>query len=415
MLSNFATTSQFRCVFPLILAAILFVGRDNVTILVDIYSQLVQSLPYLLTGVAIILSHSFNQARTGFIAITVCYAYFIIQNYLQTPLSGDATMLKLTLLTSLLPVSCLSVHLFSDGRVFSKNGAKFIGILAFLTIWSVMTVNHFANEPFIANMREGILFRIPEISRIPFILVAYLVGLIGLTAILVLKFNRAIDVVIYSTILLTSLTFIGFHTPHISSVLFSLVGLLLIVYILSASHELAFLDQLTGIPGRYALDNELKHLGRKFSIAMLDIDHFKSFNDTYGHDTGDDVLKLVASKMKSFQGKARIYRYGGEEFTLLFKRKYSEQVSEFADNLREEIESYEMVIRDADSRPENNKLGSKHRGKSTKQKTVKITISIGLSDSRESRDPLEVIKFADKALYSAKKNGRNCVAIYEGD
>ncbi|WP_117234046.1 GGDEF domain-containing protein [Vibrio maerlii] len=413
MLSNFATTSLFRCLFPILLVTILFIGRDNVTILADLNQSLVLNLPYLFTGIAILLSHSFNQGRTGYVAVALAYSYFIIQTSLQAPLSNDTTILKLTLLTFLLPVSCLSVHIFADNRVFSKSGIKYFAVLAFFTVWSVMTVDHFAGEPFIETMREGVLFRIPELSRIPFVLVAYLFALIGLTAILVLKFNRAIDVVIYSTILLTSLTFIGFHIPYISSVLFSLAGLLLIVYVLSASHELAFMDQLTGIPGRYALDSELKQLGRRYSIAMLDIDHFKSFNDTYGHDTGDDVLKLVASKMRSLQGRARIYRYGGEEFTLLFKRKHAEQVIDFLDTLRQEVEDYEMVIRNSESRPEDNKLGKKSRGKESSTKSVKITISIGVSDSRESRDPQEVIKFADKALYQAKEGGRNCVCIYE--
>ncbi|MEI8597157.1 GGDEF domain-containing protein [Vibrio sp. M60_M31a] len=64
----------------------------------------------------------------------------------------------------------------------------------------------------------------------------------------------------------------------------------------------------------------------KYTIAMLDVDHFKNFNDTYGHDTGDNVLKLVATLLMKTRGGAKAYRFGGEEFTILFKGTYSERL-----------------------------------------------------------------------------------------
>ena len=153
------------------------------------------------------------------------------------------------------------------------------------------------------------------------ILVLYSLGAVLLSAIFVLKLNRIIDVVVYSAITLNAATFIFFHVKYVSSTMFTLSGFLLLIYMFSASYELAFKDRLTDIPGRLALESDLRHLGKRYTIAMLDIDHFKSFNDTYGHETGDDVLKLVASRMKQVGGRAKVYRYGGEEFTVLFKNK----------------------------------------------------------------------------------------------
>jgi GGDEF domain-containing protein len=96
-------------------------------------------------------------------------------------------------------------------------------------------------------------------------------------------------------------------------------GVMLIVAMLQESHRLAFNDELTGLPGRRALQEAMAGLGPRYSLAMADVDHFKSFNDTHGHDIGDQVLKLVAARLAQVQGGGRAFRYGGEEFTVLFR------------------------------------------------------------------------------------------------
>jgi diguanylate cyclase (GGDEF)-like protein len=230
-------------------------------------------------------------------------------------------------------------------------------------------------------------------------------------AMFVMSLNRISDVVIYSACLLSSVTFIFFHIPHISSMMFSLSGVLMLTYLLSASHELAFKDQLTNIPGRLALESDLRHLGRRYTIAMIDIDHFKSFNDTYGHDTGDDVLRLVASQMERVGGGARIYRYGGEEFTVLFKGKTAEQAKVHLENLRASVEAYDLVLRDVDNRPKDEKAGAKKRSGQRKGEVTNITISIGVCDSTKAKGVYQVMKSADVALYLAKQKGRNQVCF----
>lgn len=172
--------------------------------------------------------------------------------------------------------------------------------------------------------------------------------------------NQILDVVVYSSIVLSMNAFVLFHVPYISTIMFTLSGLLILVYLISAGYEMAFNDPLTQIPGRQALDQDLKHIGRKFTLAMLDVDHFKKFNDTYGHDTGDDVLKLVASRLREINGKARVYRYGGEEFSIIYKGKLAKDVLPFIEALRQDIESYELVIRDTNQRPKSHAEGAKN-------------------------------------------------------
>ncbi|HWV92512.1 MAG TPA: GGDEF domain-containing protein, partial [Burkholderiales bacterium] len=83
-------------------------------------------------------------------------------------------------------------------------------------------------------------------------------------------------------------------SPGVYAAFMSAAGVIMIAALLAESHRLAFRDTLTGLPGRRALEERLRSLGGRFAIAMVDVDHFKQFNDTHGHDIGDQVLKLVA-------------------------------------------------------------------------------------------------------------------------
>lgn len=403
------SANWFRLSFPLLLLIFIASGMNNVITLTQANLDITSKLPFVLFICAIALANAFKQSRIAMVATTLLLAYWFIQSRLQSPLSTGTTVLELSLLAFLLPIALLSVYPYKDSSLISRSFGLYLVTLSLIIVWCYLVLAHFYDGGF-DDINSTFLFIEPAVSRIPLILVLYMFAITLSGAILVMAKNRIIDVVIYSSILLASVTFIFFHVPFISSTMFSLAGILLLVYLLSASYEMAFNDRLTDIPGRLALESDLKHLGRKFTIAMLDIDHFKSFNDTYGHDTGDDVLRLVASKLQQVGGRARVYRYGGEEFTVIFKGRYAEQVKEHLEALRVSIEEYEMMLRDQSARPKDNKQGTKQRGSAKNPDSVSVTISIGVCDSQETRKVSQVIKEADNALYKAKKAGRNRVA-----
>ncbi|WP_373945077.1 GGDEF domain-containing protein [Vibrio chagasii] len=412
MASSFVTSSMFRFCFPLFLLAVLLAGMNNVILVTDSNLGFASNLPYILLSVAVLLCHTFRQGRMAMVSVTMLVAYLVIQVRLQTPLSTGTTLLELSLLAALVPVTCLLVYAFPDTGVNSKSMFLYALVLVLFMIWAQLIVSHFHAGGF-ESWSEGLLFTVRDFSKLPFVLVLYSLCLVGLTAILVLVYNRSIDVVVYSAILLASSTFIFFDVQYISSTMFSLSGTLIIIYVMSASHDMAFNDQLTNIPGRHALEVDMKHLGRKYSMAMVDIDHFKKFNDTYGHDIGDDVLKLVASILKETTGGARAYRYGGEEFTIIFKGKHAEQVKDHLQALVSEVHNYDMTIRNAKERPDNHDEGIKKRGKNGQSaEVVNVSVSIGLADSTTTKHPEEVLKLADQALYKAKKTGRNKLCIH---
>jgi PleD family two-component response regulator len=189
---------------------------------------------------------------------------------------------------------------------------------------------------------------------------------------------------------------------------------------------MAFRDELTGLPGRRALEERLVALGPVYAIAMVDVDHFKKFNDTHGHDIGDQVLKLVGARLAELDGDGKAFRYGGEEFAVLFFDQTMKEALPHLETLRQNIESYRMAVRTderrSDSRPGNDRRsatgtsknprpGSDVRAFRKPDQVLSVTVSIGVAERDEYlNSPPKVIRAADQALYRAKEQGRNRVS-----
>lgn len=203
-----------------------------------------------------------------------------------------------------------------------------------------------------------------------------------------------------------------FLTPGLFDLIILTTLGLLIVALVQEGHQMAFRDDLTGLPGRRALNERLDRLGSRYTLVMGDVDHFKKFNDTHGHDMGDEVLRMVASYLRKTKGGAKAYRYGGEEFTLVFAGKTPEEALPFIEQTREAIAAHSFRARDSAKRPSEDKLGKKQRGQSS-GKPIKVTISMGAAARGPSlENPEAVLKAADQALYKAKKAGRNRVHLH---
>jgi diguanylate cyclase (GGDEF)-like protein len=140
---------------------------------------------------------------------------------------------------------------------------------------------------------------------------------------------------------------------------------------------------------------------------MVDLDFFKKINDCYGHDIGDEVLKMVASILNKTLSKAKVFRYGGEEFVVLFTGKGYNEVMNQLERARRAIERRPFIVR-SDNRPKEKpeKITNHSKGKGK----INITVSIGLAQKTDIlKTGYEVIKKADEALYKSKNSGRNCI------
>jgi diguanylate cyclase (GGDEF)-like protein len=220
-----------------------------------------------------------------------------------------------------------------------------------------------------------------------------------------------------------------FHPALRISAFYYLAALgILAVSIVETSYLFAYHDELTGLPSRRAFNDALHRLEPPYSVAAVDIDHFKSFNDTYGHDVGDQVLRLVASKLARVTGGGHAYRCGGEEFTILFPGKLTAEVEPHLEQLRATIETAHFHMRGNERRQV--PRGAERRSGANRNRTRKgdairklarknpkdflsVTVSIGAAASSSSSGTAteETLQAADKALYRAKANGRNRVEM----
>ncbi|MBN1669614.1 MAG: GGDEF domain-containing protein [Kiritimatiellae bacterium] len=192
--------------------------------------------------------------------------------------------------------------------------------------------------------------------------------------------------------------------------LFSAAGLFSVEAVLEFSWRSAYLDALTALPSRRALGDGLSRLGRRYTIAMVDIDHFKRINDRYGHEAGDQMLRFVSTALKQ-AGLGTVYRYGGEEFAILCPRKTLDHARDKAERLRKRIHDATFRLRAA-SRPARRPLTRAARKRTSRAKRVPVTVSIGLAQRDETRPtPQDVLDAADQALLKAKRQGRNRVAV----
>lgn len=195
-------------------------------------------------------------------------------------------------------------------------------------------------------------------------------------------------------------------------VAFIILMIILLHAVLRMYWQKVYLDPLTAVSNRQALDERLHTLNGNFALAMVDIDHFKKFNDTYGHAEGDNVLRMVAQHLGENLGD-RVYRYGGEEFCVVFEKTSNDTAKEIMEKTRAALEKRKFTLRgQRKSGYSPAKLLS--RRSEGRGKRVHVTFSVGVASSSKTHNtPEEVIKRADHALYEAKEKGRNRVVSAE--
>jgi diguanylate cyclase (GGDEF)-like protein len=341
---------------------------------------------------------------------------------------GSVGAITLTATAVLVPVNLILIALMSEYGFVIAGIAPF-GIFLFVQVVVLTVLAKSAETAALAlhAHHTAAAFSLPGYAIAAFVIA----GIVLLARALVTR--KPVDSALLWSLaaFFLSIRFVG--VARSSTTYSATAACILAVSIIETSYLLAYHDELTTLPSRRAFNDALLRLQAPYSIAAVDIDHFKRFNDTYGHDTGDQVLKLVASKLARVTGGGEAFRCGGEEFVILFPGKTTAEVKDHLEQLRKTIENAEFHQRGTDRRhvPRGpDRRGAKTRDMRTRGRARKadairrlaqddsatalsVTVSIGVASSAiersstEKSNPDVVLQSADKALYRAKANGRN--------
>jgi diguanylate cyclase (GGDEF)-like protein len=368
----------------------------------------VHAYPYVVFGAGVVLGWLFNRSRIVFAVVVLALADGAVLRFA----AGDAAAagsgrVLFNAVALLLPLDLVAIAMIGERGILTARGlGRLMLILSqcLLVAWLCLPGQRGAAamlEYRFVNADLSAWTSVPQPA-----LLAFGSGLAIQTVRFFLHRNAIEGGMLWALVA----AFIALHGNHMgwaATNFFATAGLILVIAVFETSYRMAYHDDLTGLPGRRALNETLLKLGNRYAVAMVDIDRFKQFNDQHGHDVGDQVLRMVASKLERVSGGGKGFRYGGEEFAVVFPGQSMADVLPHLESLRKAVQASCFVLRGPD-RPK--KKPDTPRTQGGPGKAVFVTVSIGVAERDERRrQPGQVIRAADDALYRAKKAGRNQV------
>jgi diguanylate cyclase (GGDEF)-like protein len=382
------------------LAAVVWVhlARDPETL-----AGVARGYPYAVFGAAALLAWRFHRSRV----VAAVLALAVVDGLLRLG-AGPSAQIARAAATLLLPAVLAALALARDRGVFTVSGLTQLAVVLLPTPAVALFLRDRGAQA--TQIAQGVLADPPFTHWAYFPQPELLVFAVAITvaAAAAVRRRKAVEIGFLWAVVATCLALTASPGGPVSTVYLMAAGLVLGLSVVETGYSMAYRDELTGLPSRRALPDALASLGNRFSIAIVDVDHFKKFNDKHGHDVGDQVLRMVAAKLASVSGGGRAFRYGGEEFAVIFSGKSRDEVMSSLQELRSTIEETPFTVRGR-GRPRKKPKSGKR--KSAGRKKLAVTVSIGVAE-RNGRytTPEHVLKAADLALYRAKRAGRNRVS-----
>ncbi len=360
------------------------------------YRPIAETLPEILAVLVVLLAWRYRRNRMVIAAVLLAFA----GNLVKGPLAGAETgSLGWSAFGLLLPVNLGLLALFGD-RPVARLATLLPVVAVALQPWVVGLLLERAPVDETSRWAAAVeTLRTPQVSLLVFLIAAVF-------SLLALLLRRDVfEIALLCTIADCAVVVHGGLGVTGATLVIAAAELTLLMALVEDGYRLAFYDQLTGLPGRRALDEALPALNGTYALAMVDVDHFKRFNDRYGHETGDQALRMVSHCLRAVTGGGRAYRYGGEEFVIVFDGLDAKEASDHLESLRKAISGRDFGIR-APHRPR--KKPDKPASRKGTMVRAKVRVSIGLAGPTAKRtDPFDVLRAADRALYRAKRAGRN--------
>lgn len=355
--------------------------------------------------VTLAMSLQFNRRRMFFALLSILIGYGALLS-----LNGNQAAVSRQILDGalclLLPLNLLWMQALTERGIFTRHGAWPFGLLVIEIVFIAAVIGaqaHGMSSALNVQFVEWPALAAIHISQPGLLLLA--LGLLWLNDRLLRRHSPELAAFFFSLVAAA----VMLHTKQAGTVAAFAVATALAfgVAITLESWNMAYLDELTGLPGRRAFEEQMRRLGNRYVIAMVDVDHFKHFNDSYGHEVGDQVLRLVASRLQKSAAGGKPFRYGGEEFALLYPARTLQEVAVALESLRADIETSGFNPRRGERRSD-----PEIAADTSADEPLRVTVSIGAAESDGlRRDPWSVWKTADQALYQAKQTGRNQVCL----
>lgn len=368
---------------------------------------ILEFLPYVMALIAGFVSFWLNRIQPLLVIISILLINLVFGYFAPSGEESIAQSVLFPTLSFLLPLNLFLWMLLPEKGTRNISFNSFIGSLfavqLFFVYWLMTELPLQWIESLSLPVVEGLTtYHLPFASSLMFVMAGFLVSMKLQKQQQVRVFTHAVIFIL----LLMAVALNQYADANVLAWISSVVMLIILLALVFDSHLIAYTDELTGLKGRRALNESFMGLGKKYSLVMIDIDYFKQFNDSYGHDLGDVVLRMVASILDSVRLGGKAYRFGGEEFTIVFPGKSPEQVQAELERLRLEVENEIIYVEDPKSKTS--------KKKKSEPKTVNVTISLGVAEPDAQHTSAEqVLKFADEALYKAKKSGRNKLVMIQ--
>ncbi len=380
----------FRSLLLLIVPGILFSAALYLQLKVAVpatWQPLLTLFPYLAVIAGLFLGWRFNRTRLLWtIALLVLVERALT---LTTPFGREYVLLVAPFLV---PLNLVLYSWWSERGLFTLHGLLRLMILLIQTggaLWLYFTR---AGEVMAWLGRSPIVSPLEEL--VPFPQITLMVMALSLIALLIHFFKKP-EALEGSFCWILPAVVAGFWWPEDFLFWVGVAAFLLTIALVESSFKMAFNDELTGLPARRAMNEYLLKVGRHYTLAMVDVDHFKKVNDNHGHDVGDQVLRMVATCLRRVTGGGRAYRYGGEEFAVIFPNKELERALPHLEVLRETIGRAGFVVRGRKRPKQKPETPSK---KMSGKALLQVTVSIGVATRDDkSTTPEQLIKAADQA------------------
>jgi diguanylate cyclase (GGDEF)-like protein len=378
----------------------------------DFMRPSLRAYPYVVLGVGGVLGWYFHRSRVVFALLILTLADLtlrLIGGASAAPESAGG--LVFAALATLLPLNLAAYAVLRERGLFTALGVtRFVAIAA--QVLAVDAIIRWEWETPRAWLTHALLDgRLSTWTAVPqTALVAFLAATI-LLAIRCVRRRDPIETGFLWAVVAAFLALHGIRWGWIPTASLATAGLALIWALLETTYRMAYYDELTGLPGRRALNEALLQVGSRYAVAMVDVDHFKRFNDVFGHEVGDQALRMVAAKLSGITGGGKAFRYGGEEFVVLFARASAAEAVPHLEAARRAIAAACFVLR-GPGRPR--KKPTTPKPPTGPHVAVSLTISIGIAEPDERKGkahPQQVLRAADRALYRAKSAGRNRLMV----